>query len=135
MLADVFDNFREFCYNHYGLDCLHFQTLPSLSSQAFLKMTKVRLELLTDPTMYKFCEMSTINRKHAKANNPYMDDYNPDEKYSYILYLDANNLYGYAMSYPLPISGFQWLSPDEIRDFDLTRLNYIQQVGIFSMFI
>ena len=64
-----------------------------------------------------------------------MDDYNPDEKYSYILYLDANNLYGYAMSYPLPISCFQWLSPDDIRDFDLTRLNHIQQVGIFSMFI
>ena len=55
LLADVFDNFREFCFDHYGLYCLHFQTLPSLSSQVCLKMTKVRLELLTDPTKYKFC--------------------------------------------------------------------------------
>ena len=66
LLADVFDNFREFSFDHYGLDCLHFQTLPTLSSQACLKMTKVQLELLTDPTMYNFCEMlrggiSTIN--------------------------------------------------------------------------
>ena len=56
LLADVFNNFREFCFHHYGLDCLHFQTLPSLLWQACLKMTKVRLELLTDPTMYNFCE-------------------------------------------------------------------------------
>ena len=79
--------------------------------------------------------ISTINRKHAKANNPHMDDYNPDEKNSYILYLDANNLYGYARSNPLPVSSFQWLSPDEIRDFDLTRLDHNQQLGIFSMLI
>ena len=56
LLADFFNNFREFCFHHYGLDCLHFQTLPSLSWHACLKMTKVRLELLTDPTMYNFCE-------------------------------------------------------------------------------
>ena len=60
-----------------------------------------------------------------------MDDYNPDEKNSYILYLDANNLYGYAMSDPLPISSFEWLSPDEIKDFDLTRLDHNQQLEYF----
>ena len=53
LLVDVSDNFREFCFKHYGLDCLHFQTLPSWHC---FKMTKIRLELLTDPTMYNFCE-------------------------------------------------------------------------------
>ena len=135
LLADVFENFREFCFDHYGLDCLHFQTLPPLSWQACLKMTKVKLKLLTDPTMFIFCEemlrggISTINRKYAKANNPHMDDYNPNEENSYIVYLDANNLYGYAMSDPLPVSHFEWLSDADIENFDFERLDYNQQLG------
>ena len=92
-----------------------------------MKLTNVQLELFTDPTMYHLCEemlrggISTINRKYVKANNPYIEDYNSDDKNSYILYLDANNLYGYAMSDPLPICNFKWLSEDEFLDFDLKR--------------
>ena len=78
LLTDVFENFREFCFDQYGLHCLHFQ--------ACLEMTKVKLELLTDPTMFNFCEemlrggISTINRKYAKANNPHMNEHNPNEE-------------------------------------------------------
>ena len=81
-----------------------------------LKMTGVELELLTDIDMYLFYEkgirggISTVMGRYAKANNPYMDDYDPNVPTSYIQYLDANNLYGWAMSQSLPVGGFKWMS-------------------------
>ena len=66
-------------------------------------MTGVELELLTDPDMLLMIEkgvrggISMISKRHGKANN------------KYITYLDANNLYGWAMSKPLPISNFKWM--------------------------
>ena len=58
----------------------------------------------------------SINR-WAKANNPYMgSEFDPDEKTNYLQYLDANNLYGWAMSQPLPTGGFHLvdIKPDKI---------------------
>ena len=52
----------------------------------------------------------SVNR-WAKANNPYMvSDFAPDKPTKYLQYLDANNLYGWAMSQPLPTGGFKWVS-------------------------
>ena len=52
--------------------------------------------------------ITMVGKRHAKANNPYVEGYNPAEPTNYITYLDANNLYGWAMSQYLPISGFHW---------------------------
>ena len=50
-----------------------------------------------------------ITHRHAEANNPEMGEgYDPSEEHSYISYLDANNLYGWAMVQPLPEGDFQW---------------------------
>ena len=114
-LADVFENFRKTCLKHYGLDPTHYYTSPGLSWDALLKYTGIKLELLTDSNMYLFIEkgmrggISTEMQRYAKANNPYLYDYDPDKEKSYILYLDASNLYGWAMSQPLPVSGFRWM--------------------------
>ena len=55
-----------------------------------------------------------ITHRYARANNPEMGtDYKPSEELSYIVYLDANNLYGWAMSQPLPYMGFKWLTKAE----------------------
>jgi len=79
-----------------------------------LKKTGVELELLTDLDMHLFIErgmrggISMVGKRYAKANNPLVEGYNPAEPTTYISYLDANNLYGWAMSLPLPESGFDW---------------------------
>ena len=116
LLTDVFENFRKTCLTYYKLDPLHYITSPGLAWDAMLKMTGVNLELITDVDMQLFIEkglrggISYIAHRHAEANNKYIRNYDPDKLSSYIMYLDANNLYGWAMSQPLPYGNFRWVS-------------------------
>ena len=115
LLSDVFENFRKTCLKHYKLDPAHYYTSPGLAWDACLKETGQELQLLNDYDMLMMFEkgirggISHISKRYAKANNKYMKDYNPDEESSYIQYLDANNLYGWAMSQQLPTHGFSWM--------------------------
>ena len=117
LLSDVFDNFRKTCLSNYGLDPPHYVTSPGLAWKAMLKMTKISLELITDIDMLLFIEkgmrggISYLAHRHAEANNKYMKNYDLDRESSYIMYLDANNLYGWAMSKPLPYGNFKWAEP------------------------
>ena len=113
-LTDVFENFRNLCQEQYGLDPAHYYTSPGLSWDALLKKTGVELELFTDLEMYLFVErgmrggISMVSKRYAKVNNPLLQDYDPSRPNKYIMYLDANNLYGWAMSKPLPKRDFKW---------------------------
>jgi hypothetical protein len=116
LLADVFETFRATCMTHYSLDPAHFYTSPGLAWQSCLKYTGVKLELLTDVNMLLMFEkgirggITQAVHRYAKANNKYMgDQYNENEESSYLQYLDANNLYGWAMSQKLPTGGFEWI--------------------------
>ena len=111
LLADVFNNFRDMCIKEYELDPAHFLSLPVLAWQACLKKTNIELELLTDYDMLLMVEEGirggichSIHR-YAKASNKYMKNYNNNEESSYIQYLDANNLYGWAMSKKITSKG------------------------------
>ncbi|KFM58535.1 hypothetical protein X975_19802, partial [Stegodyphus mimosarum] len=118
-LADVFENFRQLCKTYYSLDCAHFMTAPGLAWQACLKMTDQALELLTDVDMHLFIEngirggVSMITQRKSVANNKYLKNFDSTKESKYILYLDANNLYGWAMSQPLPYGNFEWVEPDK----------------------
>ena len=115
LLADVFEKFRNTCLEHYQLDPAYYYTIPHLAWNACLKLTGQQLELLHDYDMLMFFErgirggMTHISKRYAEANNSYMKNYNPKEPTKYIQYLDANNLYGWAMSQPLPTHGFKWV--------------------------
>ena len=117
----MFENFRDMCLKKYELDPAHFLSLPGLAWQACLKKTNKELELLTDYDMLLMVEEGirggichSIHR-YAKANNKYMKNYNNEES-SYIQYLDANNLYGRAMSKKSPVNGFKWIDNNEINE-------------------
>ena len=109
LLPDVFENFRNMCIKVYQLDPAHFLSL------AGLKKTYVKLELLTDCDMLLMVEdgirggISHSIHRYAKANNKYMKNCDKNKESSYIQYLDANNLYGSAMSQKLPVNGFKWV--------------------------
>ena len=115
LLADVFENFRKTCLKHYQLDPAYYFTSPHLAWNACLKTTGQTLELLHDYDMLMMYErgvrggITHISKRYAEANNKYMKTYDPKKPSKYIQYLDANNLYGWAMSQPLPTHGFKWV--------------------------
>ena len=136
LLSDVFENFRKTCLQYYKLDPCHYFTSPGLSWDAMLKMTDIKLELMTDIDMFQFIEkglrggISYIANRYGKANNKYMKDYKKDKPSKYIMYLDANNLYGWAMSQYLPTGGFKWLKQNKIDNLDLGKYNEQSKKGL-----
>ena len=144
-LSDVFQKFSDFAYKTYNLDARHSYTLPGYSWQSMLKMTKIELELISDSDMYLFL-MDTIrggitvcNKKFVKADNIYtrkVHDESSNKKVSkklktndlnkFLMYFDANNLYGHSMSKPLPYKNFKWFFNMNI---DLNNL----QTGIYEV--
>ena len=125
--SDVFENFIKACIKNYELDPAHFISLPGLAWQACLKKTNVELELLTDYDMFLMIEEGIRGgichdiQRYAKANNKYMKDYDKKKKSSYIQYLDANNLYGKAMTEKLPLRGIRWMDDISRMDEDFVR--------------
>ena len=67
--------------------------------------------------------MCQSTHKYAKANNKYMKNFDKNIEPSYLTNLDANNLYGWAMSQILPVNGFMWYN-NYLSDFseDLIKI-------------
>ena len=116
LLASVFEAFRSVCYEKYGGDCAHYYTASNLAGDVFLKICRADLRLLTERDHLHFVEgmirggMSSVYaRKYWKANNQYLDDHDKNEENSFIVNIDANNLYGGIMqNYSLPLNDFKW---------------------------
>ena len=129
LLADVFEKFIKTSLNYYGLYPCHYFSSPGLSWDAMLKMTGIKLDLISDIDMHLFIEkgvrggISYISKRYSKVNNKYMRSYDSNEENKFIIYLDANNLYGRAMSRYLPYSQFKWLNKKEISRLCLNSIS------------
>ena len=114
LLSDIFENFRKVCTEIYQLDPTYFLSAPGLAWQPCSKKTNIKLELLTDYDMFLMFEegirggISQARHKYARACNKYMKNYDKNTPLSYLMYLDANNLYGWVMCKKLPVGEFEW---------------------------
>ena len=118
LLCDVFEKFIDVCLEYYGLDPCHYLSSPRLTWDAMLKMIGVELELIDDIDVHLFIEkgmrggISYIAERYCRANNRYVKGYDEGSDISFIMYFDANNLYGWAMAQYLPYGGFEWMSKE-----------------------
>jgi len=127
LLADIFENFRKTCLNSYKLDPANYISSPGLSWDAMLLKTDIKLDLISDLSMLNMIEKQKKgglcfvgSKRHVKANNKYLENFNPEEPSNYIMYWDANNLYGWAMSQFLPYKDLRYSNEtlEEILETD-----------------
>ena len=111
------------------LDPAYFLTTPGLPWWAFLKKADVKLELFTDKNMFltydKGIRGGICNKVHsyAEANNKYMKNYDKNKESSFLMYIDANNLCGWAMSKKLPVDGFIWVDDLSMFTEDFIKIH------------
>ena len=134
---------RDMSLKIYGLDPAYFVSLPGLAWYACIKITVVKLELITDINMLLMIESGIrggvchVIQRYAEANNKYMDNYDENKELSFLSYLDANNLYGYSMIEKLPVGGFKWvknvfkIDEEFIKNYDKNSdIGYFLKVDI-----
>ena len=126
LLAYVFENFINIYSNYYGLDPCRYFSSPRLSLGAMLKMTEIELELINDIDMHLFIEKGVrggISYISKDLVTQTIKHYDSGKENKYMMYLDANNLHGYAMSQYLPYCRFKWLNKKGIDRF------YVNSIG------
>ena len=134
LLADVFETFRSLMMDVHGLDPAHYLTTPGMAWDAMLKLTGVKLELMTEMSKQLFVEkglrggICQVSHRAIKANKPMAETtggpkYDPTKKRTRLTYVDVNNLYGCAMVDNIPYGGFKWVEPAVDVVDDIKRLN------------
>ena len=100
LLADVFQMFRNNSLDEYQLDPAYFVSAPKLALNALLKHIDRPIPLITDPEMYRMIQPNILggicnaNVRYARTNNKLISSlYDPTQPTSYIMAVDANNLY------------------------------------------
>ena len=137
LLADVFEKFISTCLEYYNLDQRHYFSLPGLSWDAMLKMTKIELEEISDPDMHLFIDkgmrggICCVSKRYSKANNEFCSGFDKTKPKVYIKYLDMNNSYGKAMSKYLPYGGFKWVQVNNESVNKILNKSYSSLHGYF----
>ena len=97
LLSDVFEKFIKLCLDYYRLDPSHYFNSPGLSWDSMLKMTGIKLQTISDTKVHNFIEkgmrggISYICKRHSRANNKYMKNYDSNKESKFIMYWDMNN--------------------------------------------
>ena len=127
LLADVFEKFINRSLEFYKLDLSYYFSSSELSWDAMLKLTEIKLELISDIDKYYFVEKglrggsSYISKRFGEANNKCMKNYDPTKESKYIIDLDANNLHGWEMSRYHRYCEFKWVK--NIDNFYVTSIS------------
>lgn len=116
LLADVFEEFRRVALNEDKLDPVHFVSLPAMSFKSAFKMTKETIHLLKDPEMYNLFERG-IRGGLTFVNKHFIQSETDGDNHIHLKYYDQNNLYGSALSKPLPHSEFSWVNETQLASF------------------
>jgi len=139
LLCDVCENFRDLCYKDYKLDAFNYISSPGLAWDAMMLECKQPLGLIYDEEIRNFLKKRggiciAGLKRHAKANNKYMKNYNKKLLSNFIIYLDMNGLYSKAMMDFLPYNllGFDnKIKLNEILDMPLNgNYGYFVEVDI-----
>jgi hypothetical protein len=109
LLADCFQYFRKLALEDEGLEPTHFFSIPGMSWSSALKRTQCKLDVLKDSQMYEAFEIAI--RGGLSFVNKHQSEYKEGEVE--LLYVDVNNLYGWALSEPLPYADFQWVDDED----------------------
>ena len=137
-LADIFENFRNMSLKTYELDPAYFVSLPGFAWHVGLKITGVKLELITDINVLLMIEngmhggVCHVIRSYAEVNNKYMDNYDENKESPFLPYLDANHLYRCLMTEKLSVGGFKWVKNVSKIDEEFIK-NYDENsdIGLF----
>ena len=138
LLACIFEEFRKVCRQNYNLDPAHYISAPQLSWDAMLHSTNCELQLIQDKAMYEMLDggirggVAMVSQRYAKANNKYMgEQFDPSQPSKYLMYWDANNLYGWAMRMPVPTGCFNWVPEEEFTQINWEAQTETQPYGYF----
>ena len=133
LLANVFEKFIFTCLKFCKLDRCHYFRFPGLTWNAMLKKTDIGFEKISDIDMYLFIErglrggISCTAKRHSKANDKYMKNYDYTKPSIYIPYLDMKNLYDCGMSDYFPYGGFKFLK--NVDNFDVNSISKKSPIG------
>jgi hypothetical protein len=145
LLADIFTMYREDMFASFKLDPARYASISAFAFDAMLKMTGVKLDLVSDPDMYLFFEaamrggLSIANQPFTAVENKYTRLAQGDKSLSerptdsFVWYGDVNGLYGSCMMDMLPTGGFLWV---HLSDFSMERMcdnpnvNYLLEVDL-----
>lgn len=141
LLADVFEAFRTNCLLDYDLDPAHYFSSAHFTFDAFLRKSRVIVDILCDINHYLFVMkgirggLSMVSKKYSKANHAGLENFNPSQESTFLIDLDCNNLYGKAMSDYLPYKDFNWNSSISLADIlktpDDASTGYFVEVTLF----
>lgn len=135
LLADAVNQFRNSTFDEFGLDICHYISSPQISFDIFLKTTGVSIEMISDMEQLNMIEqairggLSYADTRYANVG----ENFSPSETQEWMLFLDVNNLYGYAMMYQLPVGQYMWVGKDEFSKINWLDQTEDQQVGYILM--
>jgi hypothetical protein len=118
-LAEAVVCLRENLWNEFGLDLCKYLSLPMISKDIMLKVTGAKMELISDQEM-AFLIKDNVRGGLSFINTRLLDRQEAEPPLT-MTYVDQNNLYGYAMSCPLPLKDFEWMSEEELNRYDPIR--------------